>query len=277
VPGVTATTEDILRVLQRRHARDLWFLEVKDGATWTRSHRRLDALAIRPSWSHPRFVGYEVKISRQDFLRDTKWDGYVPLVHQFSFACPWGLIEAAELPEGIGLFWIKPDGTIRQVRRPVLRPMDRLPAELLYYLVLSRLQPDRHPWWSDRREYLAAWVADKAARQELGWRVGSKLAQQVAHLQAELEEERRARHVVEADWKNMKRVLDRHRLPTGAWVDRLDEALTRLEQAAAQGIDHATLHELRLAADALHRVLARWAPQEAALSIQREEDYGDGA
>ncbi|MCL8207238.1 MAG: hypothetical protein K6V97_04070 [Actinomycetia bacterium] len=256
---VTMTPEEILRVLQRRHANDLWFLEVKDGATLTRAHRRLDALAIRPSWSKPRFVGYEVKVSRHDFLRDDKWDGYVPLVHQFSFACPWGVIGREEIPEGIGLYWVKPDGTIRQVRRPVLRPMDRLPAELLYYLVLSRLQPDRHPWWSDRREYLAAWVEDKAARHELGRRVGSKLAQQVAHLQAELDQERRARYAVESDWKAVKRVLDRHGLPTGEWAHRLDEALTRLEQAAAQGIDHTTLYQLRLAADALDRVLARWA------------------
>ena len=48
--------------------------------------------------------GYEVKMSRADFLRDEKWTSYLPNFHFFWFAIPEpGIILPEELPDGIGL------------------------------------------------------------------------------------------------------------------------------------------------------------------------------
>lgn len=64
--------EDIKHALARRHKEDMFFTEVKDGPTGYQ-YSRIDALAIKISWSKYQLTGYEVKVSRSDFLRDSKW------------------------------------------------------------------------------------------------------------------------------------------------------------------------------------------------------------
>lgn len=249
-------SDRVLMVLQKRHPNDLWFTEVRDGASWNRSHHRLDALAIRPSWSDPRFVGYEVKVARSDFLRDDKWLAYLPLTHQFSFACPWEMIQRTELPDAVGLYWVREDGTLKQVRKPVLRPMEGLPTDLLYHLVLSHLRPDHHPFFTDQVAYLQAWVEDRNNGALLGQRVASKLIQRVATLQEEHRQwQGRAIHA-EQDLEAIRHILE----PRGLWRDgggrrwdALEEALdrqparlaihTRRDLEAARELIDEILHE----------------------------------
>lgn len=48
--------------------------------------------------------GFEIKASRQDFLRDDKWIGYLPYFNFFWFAIPEpGIVLPGDLPEDIGL------------------------------------------------------------------------------------------------------------------------------------------------------------------------------
>ena len=47
--------------------------------------------------------GYEIKVSRGDFLADKKWQNYLPFVNFFYFATPPGLVKASEVPDDIGL------------------------------------------------------------------------------------------------------------------------------------------------------------------------------
>ena len=57
--------------------------------------------------------GYEIKVSREDYLSDKKWQKYLPYCSWFYFIAPEGIIKKEELPEGIGLIEIeikeKPD------------------------------------------------------------------------------------------------------------------------------------------------------------------------
>jgi hypothetical protein len=46
--------------------------EVKNGPTQWGKHYRMDAVAIKKSWANPCITCYEVKVDRQDFLRDEK-------------------------------------------------------------------------------------------------------------------------------------------------------------------------------------------------------------
>lgn len=70
---------------------------------------RPDVFSLRPvldvsrsqPWSH------EVKVSRADFLSDVrsgKWQNYKRFSCRIFFACPAGLIEPHEVPEGAGLW-----------------------------------------------------------------------------------------------------------------------------------------------------------------------------
>jgi len=143
------TESDLIRALFSWHnARgELFFSHVKTGASWTYKEkilRILDGLAIKVSWSHPVFQGYEVKISRSDFLRDNKYTDYLPFCTGFSFVCPEKMIAKDEIPINIGLVYYREDGSLRTVRRPD----HKLPCEedlnnMLRYLVYYRTGSNR--------------------------------------------------------------------------------------------------------------------------------------
>jgi hypothetical protein len=48
-------------------------------------------------------MGYEIKMTRQDFLQDKKWPEYLKYCTRFYFAAPKGIIKLEELPPKIGL------------------------------------------------------------------------------------------------------------------------------------------------------------------------------
>ena len=75
----------IVDLLDVRHGRDVFVPECKGGPTWGGGHRRLDAWAMRRSYTKPCVWGYEIKISRSDFFADEKWPGYLPFCNQFYF------------------------------------------------------------------------------------------------------------------------------------------------------------------------------------------------
>ena len=71
---------DIIKAIAKRHSTDMFFTQVKDGPTETVStYSKIDALAIKKSWTKFSITGYEVKVSRSDFLKDDKWQHYLPM------------------------------------------------------------------------------------------------------------------------------------------------------------------------------------------------------
>lgn len=181
----SVSADQITRALSKRNKKDIFLTEVKTGATWAGTHQRLDAVAIKPSWTQPCITIYEVKVSRSDFMADEKYIGYLPLCHRFYFACPSGLIKAEELREDIGLIYYKAEtGGLRTVKKALFRPLENLPTGLLYYLVLSRLgDHERHPFFSSTREFCERYVEDKEERHELGRNVASKMARTLKEFQ----------------------------------------------------------------------------------------------
>lgn len=183
----------ILRQLAKRHVGrqamdDVFLTEVKNGRTWdNREPLRMDALAIRKSWAKPLVVGYEVKVSRSDFLQDTKWPKYMDLCHEFYFVCPNELIAADELPPTVGLIWYNPEkDCITTRRKAVYRPVD-IPKDMLWYLVMTRTNSDRqHPFFSGKREFFEAWVEEKENKEKLGRVVGSKAFKFIQELQGQI-------------------------------------------------------------------------------------------
>ena len=63
---------DIVDLLSTKHSKDLFIPECKDGPTWGASHLRLDAWALTRSWASPCSYGYEIKVSRSDWMQDDK-------------------------------------------------------------------------------------------------------------------------------------------------------------------------------------------------------------
>jgi hypothetical protein len=129
----------VLSALAEKHKQDLFVGECKNGSTWADSHLRLDAWVLLRTWSPWTTIGYEIKVSRQDFENDQKWGGYLPVCHSFYFVCPAGLIKAVDLPSGVGLIWMSQTGNLHtkvKAERKVPDPQKLL--QLMTYVLMSR-------------------------------------------------------------------------------------------------------------------------------------------
>lgn len=145
-----ATESDIIKALFAWHKDrgELFFAHVKTGASWTHQGiplRILDGLAVKISWTQPVFQGYEIKISRSDFLRDKKYTDYLPYCTGFAFVCPDKMIAKDELPEHIGLVYYREDGSLRTAKKadqtlPNLEMLNSLLRYLVYYRTGSNSQ-----------------------------------------------------------------------------------------------------------------------------------------
>lgn len=226
------TSTDIKLALAEKHYRDFFLTEVKSGPTQIAvagSLKILDGLAIRKSWTNPCFTGYEVKISRSDFLRDAKFYTYEELCNCLYIVCPKGMIDRTEVPESVGLMYYDPDKkTITTKKKAIYRKIEYSP-EMLLYIIFSRLDSDRYPFFSDKREYFEAYLTGKNDNRVLSHAVRAKIVQDNARLESELERLRGFEQQYGA-YKALIKVLHNH----GIWgyrgkdiADELDKILSR--------------------------------------------------
>ena len=185
------TSTVIKRALAERHEKDFFLTEVKNGSTYFPANgglRILDALAIKKSYTHPCFTGYEIKISRSDFLRDSKFYTYENLVNELYLVCPKGMIDRTELPESVGLLYYDPkDKFVRMKKRAIYRKIEYSP-EMLLYIIYSRLDSDRLPFYSRREEYCKDYVQHKISNRTLASAVRSRLIADNARMEREISE-----------------------------------------------------------------------------------------
>lgn len=225
------TSTDIKIALAAKCYRDFFLTEVKSGPTQLAvagGLRILDGLAIRKSWTAPCFTGYEVKISRGDFLRDAKFYTYEELCNCLYIVCPKGMIDRTEVPESVGLMYYDPDKkTITTRKKAIFRKIEYSP-EILLYIIFSRLESDRYPFFSDKQGYFEAYLAGKSSNRVLAHVIKTKLVEENVRLEQELENLRGFEPHYEA-YKAIMDVLHNH----GIWGfkaksigEELDKALS---------------------------------------------------
>lgn len=232
------TARDIKLALAKKHRAEFFLTEVKNGPTGTGT-LIFDAVAIYKSWAHPKIVGYEVKTSRSDFLKDNKYSLYIPYFHKFYFVTPTGLVQRQELEENIGLIWYNPaTGSLTTKKKAVYRDIE-IDAAMLLYIIMNRLENDRIPFYSEKAEYWRDWLKNKVNNRDLAWHVKSKLLDQVRELESEIRRLSRAKEDLEA-YQEVLKVMEKHGIST--WfspAEKLDKALSRpypiqLDQAFRQ-------------------------------------------
>ena len=227
---VTAT--DIKIALAEKHWKDFFLTEVKSGPTQLAMPgglKILDGLAVRKSWTNPCFTGYEVKISRSDFLRDAKFYTYEELCNCLYVVCPKGMIERTELPESVGLMYYDPEKkTIATRKKAIFRKIEYSP-EMLLYIIFSRLDSDRYPFFSTKQEYFKEYLAGKRSSRELAQTVKTKLVQDNARLESELEHVTQFRQSYEI-YKAIQDVMHKH----GIWIFRASDAAKELDKALSR-------------------------------------------
>lgn len=160
--------EEIVGLLAAKHHGDVFVAGCKMGPTQP-GLLALDAWALKRSWTNPDAHGYEVKVSRADFLRDEKWRGYLPACNYFSFVAPRGLIDRAELPEEVGLLEVVGSRLVTR-RKAVYRPVDLHEGVARYVLMWrARIGADH----ADPAGRWRAWLETKAVNRSLGQEVSA--------------------------------------------------------------------------------------------------------
>ncbi len=178
------TARDILDLLAARHSKDLFVGECKDGPTQSvRHYLRLDAWVMKRSWSNPCSIGYEIKVSRPDFVRDEKMRSYIPLCHQFYVVAPSGIVDKSELPEGAGLICPTTNATRLLTKvKAVYRDIE-WPVELLRYILMARVgkvgRSVEQYEGTDKSAFWRQWLETREINREFGWAVRGALREEI--------------------------------------------------------------------------------------------------
>lgn len=248
----TVTAPMLLALLAAKHSQDVFVPECKTGGSM-QEHGRFDAFAMAKSWAHPMATGYEIKVSRQDFLRDVKWRQYLPACNRFFFVAPSGVIDPSEVPEGAGLLLTSQGGTkLFTKRQAPYKAADPVAlAAVLQYVLFWRVPAvaaERYPV-STREMSLAyweAWMADRKFTKDLGWKVGKALRE--AHQRDVVDVQARQQHL-ENEVRRLAHVdgwLKALDIGPGTWriEDRLRAKAAELSEAFPADLV-ATLHAAR--------------------------------
>lgn len=188
-------TDDVKRAIAHRHASDMFFTEVKDGPTQiVNHHSRIDALAVKLSWTNFAIIGYEVKVARSDFLRDEKWRAYLPMCNQLYFAVAPGVCDPSEVPECCGLVTVTQSGNLRTVRKAPWRDIEP-PVEMFKYLMFTYIGPyflkDKNLPRGERLlpsenvEFFKRYLEDKEDLRTVGRRARRKIGKEIEDLRME--------------------------------------------------------------------------------------------
>lgn len=208
---VIRITEAIITdLLETKHSQDVFVPQCKDGATHYRVDPRhvLDVWTMARSWANPYCYGYEIKISRADFLGDAKWQGYLNLCNFFSFVCPPKVIGVEELPDYVGLYWTSTTGTRLYTKRaPAFRDVV-IPESLFRYVLMARTRVRNEYQSVDEAEKWRLWLAEKDEEKKIGWNVSCKIRQLVEKRIDKVESENKRLRRVHSGYDEVRKICE---------------------------------------------------------------------
>lgn len=178
---------NIIGMLAAKHSDDVFVPECKNGASYTGNLKIMDAWAMKKSWSNPLTWGYEIKVSRNDFLRDEKWHLYLAYCNEFYFVCPNKLIMPDELPAEAGLMWASTNSKRLYTKKKAPRREVSIPESLYRYILMARTKIHAPSSGSSgtqsREEFLKDWLEKRDNGQELNYLVSARISKVVANTQ----------------------------------------------------------------------------------------------
>lgn len=173
--------ETIFSLLAKKHEKDVFVPECKNGPTWTsRNLLIMDAWVMRKSWQHPLVTVYEIKNSHQDFTQDQKWPGYLKYCNEFYFACPQGLIQPNELSAEVGLYWASKNMKKLYLKKKAAHRRIEIPTELYIYIIMCRAKIDNEIMINkSSKAYWEQWLKNKQIDREFGYHLRGKIADRI--------------------------------------------------------------------------------------------------
>ena len=137
----------------------------------------MDGWALLRTWSPTTTIGYEIKVSRSDWLRDQKVGEYQKRVNLMYVVAPKGIVQAGELPVGCGLLEVPEVGRRLLTRVKAVRHEPADDRLLLFYVLMCRSRVVADANEASREGVgLAFWrgVAEKRVERHIIGRLASK-------------------------------------------------------------------------------------------------------
>ena len=177
------TSSTILKLLLKKHDKDICVSECKAGSSWSADKTpRFDLWTMKRSYTKPMTWIYEIKVSRQDFVKDDKWQSYLPYCTDFYFVAPCGIIDVSEIPEQSGLLLTSKTGNKLYCKKKAPHRNVTIPDSVFKYILMSRTEIVNSTYAnnnsnsnSDKKQYWEQWLADKNENQRLGYNVSKKI------------------------------------------------------------------------------------------------------
>ena len=227
------TSKDIKIALSDYHQKDYFITECKTCSTYFPDQQGLlifDGLAVRKSYTGPCITGYEIKVSRGDFLQDAKWHLYLQYCNEFYFVVPNGLIKKEELPDNVGLIYYYPEtGCLKKKKKAAYRQIEE-PVGVYKYIIFSRLEQDRLPFYESRAEYAKDYLRNIADKKIIGNQLGSEMAKELQMCYQKLDSLKGAAEKKEL-LDGILKVLNDH----GIWTWRKPEQIIEELKEALRG------------------------------------------
>ncbi len=238
--------KDLKDLLAKRHKDDIFYTEVNTGFTDGIEIRRMDAWALQKSYMAPLTYGYEIKVSRSDFLHDSKMQVYLGFCDEMYLVTIPGVVQnSGELPENFG--WLEAqkfgdDYRLRTKRKAPCRNA-AIPVSFWRALVINKglSEPASDPFSQNRFHASSAkeWLAKKS-----DWlHIGKSIGEEIAHYRRNKETEEktnamalRIRRYLDDSFSIDDRRLDewsfqllKERVDQRLKIDNIDYLITRIE------------------------------------------------
>jgi hypothetical protein len=203
---------EIITALKKRYELDScgFFPEVPTGHD-VNGDLRLDGVNLQRSGQDLHVQGFEVKVSRSDFLRDNKYHLYSQYVNALTLVCPSGMIQREEIPEHIGLMWYTPSSRSLRYRRKPTWDMTT-DTQAVRNSILTRLA-----WHNTGSRYLEhyetaqQYLDEKADWKHVGHYLGTKMAKRLEQLEYENADKQDEDQRIKADrYDKLIRILRKH-------------------------------------------------------------------
>lgn len=161
------------------------------------------------SWSKPKVTVYEIKVSRNDFLQDDKWRGYLPFGNEFYFVSPSNVIDKAELPDEAGLMVTSKNGTRLYTKKKAPFRDVTIPESVWRYLLMWRTRIDVDVLEESRLQYWQKFVENRQYTSELGLQVSKGLREIIKTEIAQVRHENNALKLENTGLQAVKNFLTR--------------------------------------------------------------------
>jgi hypothetical protein len=253
------TSDVILRLLRAKHSEDVFVPECKDGPTQSvRSFAQIDAWVMPRSWSHPHLTGYEIKVSRSDFLGDEKWRKYLPCCNYLYFAAPPGIIHPHELSPEVGLLEASSGGARLFTKKKAQYREIPEPSRLFRYVLMSRANIGHEIGKRNSRAYWEEWMRKKELDFNFGHNVSKAIAKRVTdEISAVARENNQLKERMES-YDSMREVLKALGLPEDVQQWRFQQEIQKLRD----GMSHSDKQTIRRAHELLGEIVKKLLPEK---------------